>query len=479
MKIISIILLINFINLISGFLRFPERKMPSGKFASMTTVSDPQKYDRSNVKIIETNFDIQYGYFYHLSCSNSPVAPRTDGGYYIMFTDKNDYLHILSYNKYDKLLKDFNIKEKAYPFDITATENGFVIYVKDYYNLEHSYLSLYDKSYRLVKKVQIMNNSPDDDKTIDSNLQKQIIRYRDNGDPVFGMRFMYHPESGKLIYSGGRIFLIFSHYNYFIYSTKPGGHTGDTTVTFDNTLNDMDFGLTWGASHSLIQSATADENYFWTAALSDGYPMGIKVVYTSKTKFQNDIDKINNKKNLREYEQINNLAGKIVGHNNGIADGKLGGLLYFEKYKIYCLVYAKTPNQSEDNYNGKNIIYITTWKFENNKITNNKTMIVKAFSSEILIQQVRAGKLGDNLVFITYSSTSSQVAQFRLEAGTIPNLFLIEVTKLKRLKSDVKYNKLLMNKNEDLRTFENGDLIWATANKDEKLTIFKIIANKN
>ena len=106
-------------------------------------------------------------------------------------------------------------------------------------------------------------------------------------------------------------------------------------------------------------------------------------------------------------------------------------------------------------------------------------MIVKAFSSEILIQQVRAGKLGDNLVFITYSSTSSQVAQFRLEAGTIPNLFLIEVTKLKRLKSDVKYNKLLMNKNEDLRTFENGDLIWATANKDEKLTIFKIIANKN
>ena len=77
---------------------------------------------------------------------------------------------------------------------------------------------------------------------------------------------MYHPESGKLIYSGGRIFLIFSHYNYFIYSTKPGGHTGDTTVTFDNTLNDMDFGLTWGASHSLIQSATANENYFWTAS---------------------------------------------------------------------------------------------------------------------------------------------------------------------------------------------------------------------
>ena len=97
MKIISFIFLIYFINLVSGFLRFPERKIPSEKFSSMTTVSGTQKYDKSNVKIIETNFDIQYGYFYHLNCSNSPVAPRTDGGYYIMFTDKKDYLHILSY----------------------------------------------------------------------------------------------------------------------------------------------------------------------------------------------------------------------------------------------------------------------------------------------------------------------------------------------------------------------------------------------
>ena len=47
-------------------------------------------------------------------------------------------------------------------------------------------------------------------------------------------------------------------------------------------LSDMDFGITWGASHSLIQAATYDNNYFWTAALSDAYPEGIRVEYTSK-----------------------------------------------------------------------------------------------------------------------------------------------------------------------------------------------------
>ena len=90
-----------------------------------------------------------------------------------------------------------------------------------------------------------------------------------SGSPVFGMRFMYDPDNGKLIYSRGRIFLIFCHYNHFL---NNGGHTGDTIATFNDILLDIDYGETWGASHSLIQSATFDPYYFWTAALSDAYP---------------------------------------------------------------------------------------------------------------------------------------------------------------------------------------------------------------
>ena len=473
MKVISFILLICYINFISGFLKFPEKNGPSKKFVSMAAVSSAQEYNDTKVKLIKTTFNMSYTGTLHFTYSNAPVAPRTDGGYYVAFTDTSKFIHVLSYDKNDRLLKDFNIKEKANPVDITATDNGFAVYMIEAGSSYHSYLSLYNKSFQLVKKVQIMNNSPKDSKTVDSTTKKQIIRYGTDSKPVFGMRFMYKPDSGKLIYSGGRIFLIFSHYNHFLDS---GGHTGDTIVTFNNALNDMDFGITWGASHSLIQSVTADNNYFWTAALSDAYPMGIKVTYTSKTQFETTNDPINKKKNLRKSVANDNLAGKITGYMNGQADGKLGGLLYFEKSGIYCLVYAKTPNKSSDSNDGKNIIYMTTWKFENNKITNTKTISVKTFASGKNVMQVRAGKFGDDKVFITYMDTTSEGGNWygNVPKGTTPYFCIYNVTTSKKVKADAKLTKLIMNTNEDLRTFGDGVLIWATSNANGQLSIIKI-----
>ena len=473
MKYIFLIFLVSYINLISGFLVFPRRTAQKFEIQKMAAVSSSQTYDDTKVKLIETSIEMSYSGGLHFTYSNSPVAPRTDGGYYIAFTDNKKYLHVLSYDKSDHLLKDFNIMEKANPVDITAIDNGFAVYMIEAESSYHSYLSVYNKNFQLVNKVDIMNNSKDDDKNVDSTLKKQLIRYDSDSNPVFGMRFMYNPDSGKLYYSGDRIFLIFSHYNYFIDS---GGHTGDTTVTFSTDLKDIDYGCTWGASHSLIQSVTADDNYFWTAALSDAYPMGIKVVYTSKTQFSSwDKDAVANKNNARVYSVNEDLAGTITGYMNGSADGKLGGLLYFEKYNIYCLVYAKTPNPSEDSNKGKNVIYMTTWQFENNKITNEKTIEVKVFSTGN-VMQVRAGKFGDDQVFITYSETTGTGGQGygNVLKGTTPYFTLIEITKLKKLKQDIKLDKLIMNTNEDLRTFDDGVLIWATSNKDGMLSIIKI-----
>lgn len=104
-----------------------------------------------------------------------------------------------------------------------------------------------------------MNNTAYDDKKNNLTLKKQIIRYDRLGNPVFGMNFIFEPDNGKLIYSRGRIFLIFCHYNYFL---EKGGHTGDTVVTFNDILTDMDFGENWCSSHSLIQSVSFDEFYF-------------------------------------------------------------------------------------------------------------------------------------------------------------------------------------------------------------------------
>ena len=438
------------------------------------SVSSTQTFAESKIKAIETDFKMSYSNSLHFIHSNSPIAPKDNGGYYIAVTDTEKYLHVLSYDKSDNLIKDFNTTEKAFPNDIASTDYGFAIYMVEASNSNHSYLNLYNKNYELINTVVIMNNSPKDDPKKDSNLEKQIIKYDSSGKPVYGMRFMYRPDNGKLIYSRGRIFLIFDHYNYF---QDSGGHTGDTVTTFNDILLDMNFGITWGASHSLIQSATFDNNYFWTAALSDAYPEGIKVEYTSKTELTSSFDAVNQKYNSILSGSSDQLAGYIKGYHTGPADGKLGGILYFEKYALYCLVYAKTPNYSDDSTkNGKTIIFISTWKFEDKQIANNSNIYeIKLFESGN-IMQLRAGKYGDDQIVIIYSETSNpgHNSYGNIPKGTVPKVIVVKVSTMQIAINDQTYDKLLMNTNEDLRTFRDGVLIWGTSNKDGKLVINKI-----
>ena len=443
-------------------------------YVNKKSVTSSQTFAESKIKAIETDFKMSYSNSLHFIHSNSPIAPKDNGGYYIAVTDTEKYLHVLSYDKSDNLIKDFNTTEKAFPNDIASTDYGFAIYMVEASNTNHSYLNLYNKNYELINTVVIMNNSPKDDPKKDSNLEKQIIKYDSSGKPVYGMRFMYRPDNGKLIYSRGRIFLIFDHYNYFLDS---GGHTGDTVTTFNDILLDMNFGITWGASHSLIQSATFDNNYFWTAALSDAYPEGIKVEYTSKTELTSSFDAVNQKYNSILSGSSDQLAGYIKGYHTGPADGKLGGILYFEKYALYCLVYAKTPNYSDDSTkNGKTIIFISTWKFEDKQIANNSNIYeIKLFESGN-IMQLRAGKYGDDQIVIIYSETSNpgHNSYGNIPKGTVPKVIVVKVSTMQIAINDQTYDKLLMNTNEDLRTFRDGVLIWGTSNKDGKLVINKI-----
>ena len=255
-------------------------------------------------------------------------------------------------------------------------------------------------------------------------------------------------SGGKLIYSKGIIFLIFAHYNHFIDSMF---EEGDSIVTFGDALQDINFVVYFWTIHSLIQSANFDEYYFWLASLGDGFPEGINILYASKTKFFNDYEPINKKNNLRYAKAFNNMAGYIKGDKKGNADGKLGGILYFEKYNIYCLIYAKTPNHSTVEKDGKNIIYIITWTFER-KIeiyTNFKTLKLKIFENET-IMNVRAGKYGDDKVFIIYSfkpMKSKDISYGYVDMRTIPYIFDISTSKI--IKDGIKMDKFVINTNKD------------------------------
>ena len=223
-------------------------------------------------------------------------------------------------------------------------------------------------------------------------------------------------------------------------------------------------------------SATFDNNYFLTAALWNNKTQGIEVQYTSKREFDKSFDSVNKKYNSRVVNISDTLAGYFNISGNGSINGELGGILYFEKYNLYCLVYAKTPNYSNDSEkNGTNIIFITTWNFENNKISNNITYEIKIFDKDIEknFLNLRAGKYGDDKIIILYNEVNNE-NQGNLNKGTIPKVIVVNVTDMKIIIYDKIYNNLFMNTNEDLRTFRDGVLIWGSTNKDGKLVINKI-----
>ena len=170
-----------------------------------------------------------------------------------------------------------------------------------------------------------------------------------------------------------------------------------------------------------------------------------------------------------------NLAGYIKGYHYGWADGKLGGILYFEKFELYCLVYVKAKENTKDNENNINIISMTTWKFIDKKIEQITTKEIKSFDS-INIMQVRAGRLGDDKVFITYLETNSKGHGYygNIPKGSVPKVFVIKLPDFEYIKNDQKLDDLLMNTNEDLRTFRNGVLIWGSCDADNNLVINKI-----
>jgi hypothetical protein len=131
-------------------------------YVNKAKISSSQIFSDSKIKVINTEFKMSYTNTLHFIHSNFPIATRDNGGYYIAISDTNKFLHILSYDKIDTLIKDYNTTEYAYLHYITSTDYGFAIYMIDANNNNHSYISLYNKDFELVNIVQIMNNDKSD-----------------------------------------------------------------------------------------------------------------------------------------------------------------------------------------------------------------------------------------------------------------------------------------------------------------------------
>lgn len=442
-------------------------------FVEKKEVSQSQLYSSDKFKIFNSTFQCNHNPSLHFSYSNVPLSPRRDGGYYIFYTNTTFNLHVLSYDKSDKLIKELDTGYKGYPIDITSTDYGFVLYIRDKNDTNYSFLVLYKKDFTKYKEVTVMHNTLTDT-SIDATSETQLIYGTSSGGLQFGMRYMYRPDSGKLFYSRGRIFLIFSHYNYFLDS---GGHTGDTVVTFNDKLSNEDFGCNWGSSHSLIQSVTTDSKYFWTVALGDAYPEGVCVMYTSKSELTSYYDAVNKKYHSRKYSSNKNLL-VIKGTHSGGAYGKIGGIMYFKKYGIYAVVFSNT-NDPNTNRHG---IYLLSWKFEN-AITKNETKTLVSLDSSKDVNQVRSGRLGEDYIVFFYneSNGASSIYPGSLKKGSKPKVYIYHIGQGNFIvngksvdEMGLSNNNLFMSSNEDMRTFDDGVLIWASVGSDGKIYVNKL-----
>ena len=77
------------------------------------------------------------------------------------------------------------------------------------------------------------------------------------------------------------------------------------------------------------------------------------------------------------------------------------------------------------------------------------------------------------MLFISYIEIPENEYSVSIR-DSVPKISLFRLPDFTPLRQDKLINNLLMNTNEDLRTFSDGVLIWATANNENKLVINKI-----
>ena len=435
----------------------------------------------ADYSIINTTIQSDYNNKLHFTYSNAVVAPRTHGSYYVAFRSSDDScIHVLSYDKNNKLLKNFNTNIKGYVFDITATSIGFALYLKEESSsatLSISYLLVYNIKFKLIQKKIIINN---DSSNKEGGTPKQITRYDSKGNIEKGMEFMYDPTNAQLLYSGGYIYLHFSYSNYFNSSTDLNG---DSLVIFDDTLSNTYFGQIFNINQSLIHGMCEDDKYIYLAVLSDTNK-GINASRVSKTELNSsEYDSVAGKNNKRKYFNIPIRVGDII-ENNGIGTslGKFGGIVYLPSLSKFAAIYSN-HNSSDNTYN----ITISLFSIEETVVsgaTNYEIKVnmyyIRTFEAGADIYQVRAGKLGENII-ILYSLSSENVDKNygNLPKGSATSYIVASWDSVNNNFTATKYNGTSLGfgripTNEALKNFKDGRLIWASIDANGNLIINRL-----
>ena len=311
----------------------------------------------------------------HFRYASAPISPLIkENGFYISYNEKETNILKLCkvvFNKKEFIHKYFKTplyeEESGIPLDITCTEIGCCLLVKDSNEENTLFIEMVSHNGKLLWRNIIMENGQNPRKA----KINQLKFYNNlSGKLEFGTEMMFHPYSGRLVYGEGKISCIFSYKNIFSGSGNKRDkkdNSGDIILIYNEEGTEVNLVCPWSTSHSLTQRALFDGKYFFTASLGDSEPQNIKIL-----RFGVDFSA-----HLGKYNLVKNISEEIDNNINK-DDIKLQKV----DKEVNCNKEGEDSNKTrnEKDYSNKNITEKDEAFFneeKNKKINENKDDIEK------------------------------------------------------------------------------------------------------
>lgn len=425
------------------------------------------KSDIKTVKFADKTINRVTGF--HFSSGSAPIAPKKDGGAFIIYSAK------VSNNLFVKIIDNEGVQQEeidlgktGFPFDIVGIDCGFVALIKDSPNLNTLYLLAMNVCTKTKIFERVIMNNGEKPSTFNSN---QIVFYADAaGKPVFGMEAMYNPNNGKITVARDRIAILFAHYNNF--DGLNNVHTGDTLITFDMKGVDEKLSFSWGASHSLAQSFIYDGQYLYGASLSDAYPLNIRFISSEFSESSSTPDP----KTLL-YNRLNNkaksdlLPGIIPGNGAGLSSGRIGHLTCLEDLDKFILSYSrrKATTTFMGASKSSDVDEMGLVFFDKDFTNLNQVVLGKG----TFINQIQSAKYGKN-IFIAYV-TSNRVQNDLLSASisnTDTMSFVLVDQDGKIVSGPFDYSTAFLAATDDMRILNDGRVAWTFVDENFNLNYY-------
>ena len=432
----------------------------------------------SSLAIKETNLGIKAARMIYLfwNRANAPIAPKPTGGFYVLYTENSsNNTYVAEFSSTLTQVSNNQLGIQAYPMDIAASENGFLIYVKSVTDNNKAWIVAYDSTYKQLGSRIIMNNG---DTPI--SITNQTTFYDNSGNVLSGMNAMFSASSGKVTYGRGRYGLLFSHYNAFGTASVRDDHQGDTFYNVNTQTSNTTYAWSWLTSHSLQQTQIYDGRYYVTASLGDVYPENIKVCLIDMQSFTSAYDAVNKGYFNNPSVCIDIVKGKIPGNGGGGTCGRIGGLVL--SGNTYGLVYVRkacTLNayKGGTTTNSDSEIGLITFQVNSFSFTN---MNYYSYGNGDQVIGIRAGKYGGNIL-ITYSTVTTNVGadvqqQYIMGDKTSETQYCLIVDFNGNVVTPATINtgNLSVSPSDEIRYLNDGTPIWSYIDMNNNLFVYSL-----